>query len=391
MKIGIITFWESTDNYGQVLQAYALQRVLRDMGHEPFQIKYSLNASQVIPKKGNIYKKILKAAFIYPLLKKINRRREQLLNEKYKKYIETKNKTRNFIDFRNRFIIQGDRVFNSIYELRANPPKADCYITGSDQVWTMMLNNESNSAYYLDFGSKGIKRISYAASFGRSSYPTSLQPYLKELLSKFDAISVREKEGVEICSNLGVIAKHVLDPTLLLNKCIYMSTFCNGIPNRDNYLYVYSINVRSPKNLYWNELKKIALLNDLSIKVTISSGNIPGREIYKGVNYNYSTIEEWISNIANAKLVATSSFHGVVFCLLMHTNFIFYPLKGKDTKSNGRVVSLLESVGLKEKICYSKNSVIKCIKFEPNWDKVDDILQREREKSLMFLKENLSH
>ena len=75
MKIGIITFWESNDNYGQVLQAYALQQVLKDMGHDPFQIRYSLKASQSAEKKPSIAKKILKALLVYPLIKSIKRRK----------------------------------------------------------------------------------------------------------------------------------------------------------------------------------------------------------------------------------------------------------------------------------------------------------------------------
>ena len=67
MKIGIITFWESTDNYGQVLQAYALQKVLKDLGHEPFQIRYSLKASQSQKHQSSIFKKIIKVLLVYPL------------------------------------------------------------------------------------------------------------------------------------------------------------------------------------------------------------------------------------------------------------------------------------------------------------------------------------
>ena len=203
MRIGIITFWESTDNYGQVLQAYALQQVLKDMGHEPYQIRYSLKASQTNIPQSSLLKKIIKLLLVYPLVISLKRRKKQREDLVCRTIIEEKNKIRKFHQFRNEYISQSERIYYSIEEIRKDPPIADCYITGSDQVWTMLLNIEGNNAYFLDFGAPSIKRIAYAASFGRSSYPAAIQPILKEKLSKFDAISVREKEGVDICGMLG--------------------------------------------------------------------------------------------------------------------------------------------------------------------------------------------
>lgn len=389
MKIGIITFWESTDNYGQVLQAYALQQVLKDMGHNPFQIRYSLKASQSAEKKPSIAKKILKALLVYPLIKSIKRRKALKEDASCRLMIEEKNEDRRFPEFRSKYINQGSTIYNSIEEIRSNPPSADCYITGSDQVWTMLLSNEGNAAYFLDFGEKDIKRISYAASFGRSVYPKELLPRLKGLLCCFDAISVRELEGVDICRSLGFQADHVLDPTLLLTKADYLSKLYINDEPKGNSLFVYSINVRTPEDLYWTELRKYADENRLDITVTTSSGNIPGREIYDGVNYSYATIEEWLQNINKAQLVATTSFHGVVFCLLMHTNFIFYPLKGKGIKLNGRVQSLLQSLNLEEKICTCESDVDCCISVMPNWMEVDKLIENKRALSLSFFDRQL--
>lgn len=385
MKIGIITFWESTDNYGQVLQAYALQQALQSMGHEPFQIRYSIKASQAAENSSSFLKKIMKLLLIYPLIKSIKRRRVLREDTAYHLMIEKKNEMRRFGEFRSKYIVQGDVVYNSIEEIRTNPPSADCYITGSDQVWTMLLNNEGNAAYFLDFGNKNTKRISYAPSFGRASYPQKLLPRLRELLNHFDAISVREQEGVNICESIGVKAEHVLDPTLLLAKTEYFNKLNFNDEEKDNSLFVYSINVRTPEDLYWSKLKQYAVDNGLKIIVTTSSGNFPGREIYEDVEYFYATVEEWIRSINKAQLVATSSFHGVVFCLLMHTNFIFYPLKGKETKSNGRVQSLLQSLNLEDKICNCESDVNNCILINPVWERVDDLLIHKRKESLEFL------
>ena len=112
MKIGIITFWESSDNYGQVLQAYALQRVLKDMGHEPFQIRYSLKASSCSVKKQSIIKKFFKALLIYPIFKKIRQRKINRYEDECKLLIEQKNEVRQFRSFRNDYIKQSEIVYN---------------------------------------------------------------------------------------------------------------------------------------------------------------------------------------------------------------------------------------------------------------------------------------
>ena len=83
MKIGIITFWESTDNYGQVLQAYALQQILKNMGHEPFLIRYSLKASQGLSNESSKFRKVLKCFAIYPIIKTIIRKRKNYLFKQF--------------------------------------------------------------------------------------------------------------------------------------------------------------------------------------------------------------------------------------------------------------------------------------------------------------------
>ena len=161
MKIGIMTFWWSNDNYGQLLQCYALQKYLRDKGHDVFSIKY--NYTKDI-KRNPLFFRLLKACnpillFKYLLSKK---RCAKILNEQniYDRY---------FDDFREKYIHFSDFNYVSYEDLKQNPPDADVYIVGSDQVWNywnMKLWRYINPlhVYFLDFGSEKIKRISYAAS-----------------------------------------------------------------------------------------------------------------------------------------------------------------------------------------------------------------------------------
>lgn len=383
MRIGIITFWESNDNYGQVLQAYALQQVLKNMGHNPFQIRYSLNASCINSSHPSLIKRILKIMTIYPLVKSIRRKNALRKDAAYELVIEEKNKIRKFKEFREKHILNSDIIYKSIKELRENPPLADCYITGSDQVWTMLLSNENNKAYFLDFGDSKVKRISYAASFARKSYPNELIGELKTQLKKFDAVSVREKEGIDICVEAGrEDTVCVLDPTFLLDSSYYNNLFTN-ISTPDHYIFVYSINIRKPEELSWKEVVRYSKAQRIEIITTTSSGHFAGREILSDTKYLYATIPEWLAFIKNADIVFTTSFHGIAFCLIFNTPFVYFPLSGQGAKGNGRVLNLLNSLGLESRV-YQGN-LERIIDNNIDWFKVNKSLFKFKEDSCYYL------
>lgn len=388
MKIGIITFWESTDNYGQVLQAYALQTVLKNMGHEPFLIRYSLKASLGESRKPSLLRKLIKVIAIYPMLKAIKRNIRQREDIDCRKKIEEKNILRRFSDFRDANMSSSRDVYNSIEELKANPPKADCYITGSDQVWTMLLSNEGNKAYFLDFGEDKIKRISYAASFARYEYPKELIPLLKEQLAKFNAISVREDEGVDICRLGGRYdAIKTLDPTFLLDKDVYLKLI-EHISLEHDYAFTYSINIRDAKELAWEEVCEYVHKQKMEMVTVTSSGHFPGREILSDTKYVYATIPEWIAYINNAKFVVTTSFHGIAFCIILNKPFVYFPLSKAGAKGNGRVISLLKELGLMDRI-YFGSGIEAILEAKIDWNKVNSSLEVMKKKSLDFLYQNI--
>lgn len=110
-----------------------------------------------------------------------------------------------------------DKKYDNINELKINPPKADIYITGSDQVWAGWL--EPN---YLTFAPPKKKKIAYAVSFGRQQLTAEHQSHIQNWVKQFDAISIRESSGIEICRKMGMDAVHLLDPTLLLDDVDYL-------------------------------------------------------------------------------------------------------------------------------------------------------------------------
>ncbi len=377
MKIGVITYWQSGDNYGQALQCFALQKQLISMGHTPFLIKYV-----PLPKKTSLIEKLWKLILIYPIFKKLRKLQ-------WAKAYNKKNKLRRFDEFREMHIITNGIVYNGLSDIQDNPPEADCYICGSDQIWAMLLDNDQIQAFYLNFGKKETKRIAYAASFGRDIYPAELNSRLHEMLVRFDAVSVREKAGIDICAKVGIQAIDVLDPTLLLSIEEY-SKIIEKPSISQKYFYTYSINILSDKDLYWGDLLEYANRNALMSISTIASGYLVGREICSNTQYIYATIPAWLGYIQNAEFVATTSFHGVVFCLILHTNFIYIPLKGKYSRGNGRAVTLLKSLGLHDKIFNSSTTMEHCIEQSIDWRIVDAKISMMKKSSLDFLKNSLA-
>lgn len=379
MRIGIITYWQSKDNYGQLLQCYALQHYLYQQGHEPYLIRYDfLNRSLPSSK----IKKVFKVLLIYPVfryfLNKRKMRRQTLLFAEVSK----KNDSRGFDNFREQMIFQSSRTYSSLQELQSNPPHADIYITGSDQVWSQLLDIKENEVFFLNFGGKQTKRISYAASFGMDEYPRKLNGKLKENLSRFEAISVREKIGVDICANVGIRAFQVVDPTLLLSNNSYREISTKG--KHSNYIYIYSLNISSPDEIYFEEIKKEAAKFHAKIVVTPASGCVPGIELFEDVIYDYASIPDWLANIDNAEFVVTTSFHGVVFCIMLHTPFVYIPLKGDLAKMNNRALNLLNDLELSDLVAFD-NNVSKNIGEKIHWDDVDEKLRKKRNASILFL------
>ena len=394
MKIGIITFWNSNNNYGQQLQCWALQAFLKQYGHDPKLIKYvapMINDSKTNKKIYYRFKKILSFILIYPFFRYLNDKRKWRAISMAKEYMNEKDVLRKFDEFRSSNISSTAEYYIGLSSLQNNCPHFDALIVGSDQVWAYKLDKEENEVYYLNFGGKNIKRIAYAPSFGMKEYPKEYCDALKRNLSRFDAISCRENDGVYICNSLGFKASHVLDPTLLLYSKDYESLFAKVIiPNiKTDFIYIYSLNIENCNDIYWCELSKFAKGNNCEPIVTPSSGYYVGKELFDNVVYLYATIPQWLYCIKHSKFVVTTSFHGIVFCLLFHTPFVYFPVKGKWSIGNNRVIELLSYVGM-ERFKWEYNSSYDNFDFDNiDWNKIDVLLDEKRKESQSFLLSSL--
>lgn len=382
MRIGIITLWQSSDNYGQQLQCWALQQQLLKMGHEPYLIRYDIDHRSG-KKKQKSWKKVAKLAMLYPAVKALKTRIKRKQEKALLDYVALRNKERHFDDFRKTNLRLSARLYANLEELRNNPPQAEAYIVGSDQVWAHLLNNPENAAMYLDFGEKKTKRIAYAPSFSMPEYPQKLKDYLRNELAGFDALSVREQTGAAICQELGYKAEVVVDPTMLLDMKDYETI--KDIQDDTSYIYLYYLNISNCEEVEWTQLKECAEKRNLRIVATPASGYFVGKELFKGVEYKYATIPQWIGVIDKARLVVTTSFHGVVICILHHTPFVYFPLMGKYSRGNNRVLDLCETLGLFNRIWQDASTYDALMSSDIDWNIVDEKLNVSRCVSIEFL------
>lgn len=365
MRIGIVTHWMAEDNYGGMLQSFALQRYLRELGHDAFLIRFFIkNTSQKsLSVRGKTFlKELLINLNLYPKAKEIKKEKR---NNK-----EWINK-RNFDEFRTKNIALSPHVYYSLDDIQNNPPEADMYITGSDQVWAGDLNNPNIWIFYLAFGSQKIKRISYAASFGFSYFPGKNVEKFKELLSQLDMISVREKSGVDICRENGFDAVRCIDSTLLLDKDVYKSLMTPQ-KYKGHYAYFYTVNVSSPEEIYWPAFQKKLSEKGTTSVVTTGKGYTQAKEIFEGACYDYATVEEWLSDIYYSDVVITASFHGIVFSIILQKDFIYMPLQGRAGGGNNRVIDLLESAKLSNRIAQSAEGALQLLEQTIDYTNLDD-------------------
>lgn len=306
MKIGILTHPLGA-NYGGILQAYALSTYLRKQGHDVV----VLNRQSNLPLVKRMVKTVL-VALHHP---RYNDPRYKHLVSFVKKHINYSKP------------LQTDAQMNKFVESN----KLNAVIVGSDQVWRTGFAMGYGYNYFLDFVSAGVRKLSYAASFGLSQweYNNEQTQHIKQLLSDFKAISVREDEGVQLCKdNIGVVADHVLDPTMLLHAEDYTSITSPRLVENE-YVFVYWLGSEEEKRRAL-ESAKIDGKRIIDISLRGSEPLMP--------------IEDWLSYIKYADHVVTDSFHGCVFSILFQKQFT---ICANNSGGNGRLKSLFTMLDIK--------------------------------------------
>lgn len=367
MKIGIITLPLHT-NIGGILQAYALQKVVKDLDHDVETIALSPTRDY-----GRIF--LLKRFVLKYILGRKN------LDLKIKKNTEfvIKQRTQNTERFVQKYIKR--RILNSYSQIK--PKDYDVLVVGSDQVWRPMYFPESITNAYLDFSFKwNIKRIAYAVSFGTDKWEYTDEQTLKcsKLAKLFKAISVREDSGVELCKQkLGVNSVHVLDPTMLLLKEDYIKLIPSKYlsSNKRTLMYYVLDKTTEKENISEYICSELKLYKDDKTTETENEKVLIEKRIQ-------ISVEEWLSGFAKADFVFTDSFHGCAFSIIFNKPFIVYLNEGRGS---ARFYSLLKMFGLENRIL--QNNIDFLIKSDIDWSNVNRIIEQQRELSVSFIKENI--
>lgn len=309
MKVGILTF-HSADNFGAMLQCYALQETLKELGHEVTVINYT--------------NKEVAKDYKYIDIRQIKRNKHHWGN--ILRYLlhcrKDIHRSLQCKKFRKRWIQTGKRCKAS-----SIPQDEDIYIVGSDQLWTLSITAGIDSVYWGDFSRPNLSSLyTYAVSGRPEELQTIPSLTLREKIKNFHGVSVREQKMADLLKQNGIESRVDLDPTLLAERRIW-----DAITESKSYLdrkYLVYYQVRGATE-FANPTKKLAESMGYEFVDLTPTDFIEGPEVF-------------LSFIKHSQGVVTSSFHGTVFSLIFHRPLAVYQLHdGHD----GRYLDLLNKLG----------------------------------------------
>lgn len=363
MKLAIITL-HRVYNYGSVLQAYATQKIFENKGHEVNIIDY-ITAQRT--RKRIFFKAPAQETKrgIKLLVYRIAKIGSLLLKEKtFGGFIKKNlNLTKEYI---------------TVEDLEKDPPKADIYITGSDQVWNSTYNEGVDRGFFLDFVPEQNTRVAFVASFGKTKLDKIESDIVSRYIQRYRGVSVREDAAKHILNELGrEDAIQLIDPTLqitgdewrnLASKRLVKEPYLilMLLYNEDNHATEYARKIANEKGLKlvkisW-ELKKPQLVDKL---------------------FTHRSPEDFLSLFANAEFVVTNSFHGLAFSINLHRQFVVVP----RNEFNSRIESLLTLTGLNNRMVKTEKEVEQCMNTIINYIEVEEYLNQERTKANKFIEE----
>lgn len=332
MKIGILTFHKSI-NYGSVLQAWALQRVLRKAGYSSEIIDYEPKEYKKIYGESNTevfnLRKIIKNVFTFR--------------------VETRLQRMKFEEFRRMQMILSDESYNFLSSVEKAFDKYDILITGSDQIWNINLI-DCDPIFFLPFIFRG-KKLAYACSVNNGYLNDRFsEKWLKSWLLDYDFISIREESSVSKVALFldGKKIFNTLDPTLLLQSDDYLSLIGDRIV-KEKYIFLYNM---------WSKVEGIKAAKIVSEKLDLPVYSITNHmdvvHIYRyscnmiKVDLEHTGPKDFLNFIYNADFIVTDSFHGTAFSIIFNKQFLTInsSLKKGTYKNDERLTSILNQMKL---------------------------------------------
>lgn len=352
MRIGILT-QPLGNNYGGILQNWALQQVLQDLGHQVI----TLDQSPSYP----LWRYFLTKARLQ--IKRI------LGNKVYLPHRPIKGRAIN--------PITADFIFANIsltHPLNGNfrnviqKYKLNAVIVGSDQVWRPKYNPDIR-VMFLSFVPQGIKKIAYSASFGNDEWEFSTEETsdCSALVKLFNAISVREYGGATLCQQFFSVQPYVtLDPTLLIESQRYENLCACEPKSKRQFLAFYCLDIDNAKSSIAHQIAERECLE------------IQYFSAHEKLNYSVS---KWLAFFRDASYVVTDSYHGTIFAIIFKKQFVNV---GNSERGNSRIDSLYKILSIERS---TKDAKLNNIQI--NYSAVERVIESQRKYSIAFLENAL--
>lgn len=364
MKIGILTYHRA-ENYGAMLQAYALRTYLQSLGHDvefvDYWPDYHVNYFKIFSWdrfkraswKGKIEYLLGATVWLYP------RKRRSMHLQRF---------------IHERLRVTGSPRYN---EKTKATEHYDVVVYGSDQIWRKQnMGGVGFDDWY--FGSENVvadKKIVYAGSMGTIKTTEKDDEYVKKMMRQFVHISVREADLGAYLNGLGIASQQVIDPVFLLSKEQWLEVADRQRAVQGKYILFYNL-LNKPESVRFAE------------KLSRETG-LPIKEVNKKMSFSHlgsryistASVEEFLRLIYDAEYVVSNSFHGVAFSLIFQKQFFAV---GMGEKAN-RVKSLLDSAGLQERYVSDNKTRAKDIR-DIDYSDVDEKLNKVIGKSKEFIK-----
>ncbi len=383
MRVGIITFYNGNINYGGILQAYALQKTIENLGYECRQVCLDNTISEkltLFQKIGTIIKLGTSAIEIYQR-KKSQEEKERLLRD-----IRPRQKA-GFIGFE-KSIPHTSKSFKPD-EMSELDSEFDMFVCGSDQIWTPNSGGfrpvPHKLNYFLAFTQK--YKISYAASFGTDRISDKYARLIVPLINDLDAVSVREKNAKKllerrISKDITVVA----DPVMLLSSSEWQKIMIK--PKESNYVFAYVLGKKDDSRFF---IKKCSReLQKLLITVPYIGDYSNSDKDFGDKQCIGITPGEFLGYIQNADYIVTDSFHCAVFCVLLEKQFLVLRRSGDSEKGamNSRLTDLLKVLSLEDRLIDDSYSNLTAYG-KIDYSKTNEMVRKLSRKSIDWLDKNL--
>lgn len=376
MRIGILTFHFS-ENFGALLQAYALRKWLSDFGHTVEFIQY--HPAHV--EGGAAVQLSLTRAALKANAKSLYLGASAFLH----RHFGNQDQASRFAEFRATQLGISGAPLRSAEELKAATAHYDLIVAGSDQIWSPSVQYGFDPAYFLTFAADShTRRISYAASFGRDSLTPQQLESIAPLLRSLSSISVRELSGVDIVrAASGCDSTCVPDPTLLHRQ--YDDLLRASRDNSSGHIFCYALRTGEV-------VREVANVVADALSAPICSPyNVHRRWREIGTTV-YPGPAEWVSQLAKARFVVTNSFHGTVFSILFRKPFLVAELPGSRAAMNARSRNLLAQLNLMSRYV-EKDGLLRVgelVQAPIDWDSVSARQETLRRQGTSFLERELA-